>query len=131
MPTCDIHDECREQGCLSDPEHCQRAQDIRARARGNADTAAKARMNKFDRNTMPALDDRVRRDLQAQLDREFVEYQRRVRPIIQALVDLAKLDPPPPIVVSMDEARLMRLLPTDIVSLEDDGSAEPETKKGF
>ena len=50
MPTCDIHPDCQDQGCEADPDHCQRARDLRAKQRGNADEAAKARMARFDAN---------------------------------------------------------------------------------
>jgi hypothetical protein len=50
MPTCDIHDDCRDQGCTADPEHCQRARDLRAMQQGNADEAARARMAKYEAN---------------------------------------------------------------------------------
>ena len=50
MTDCDIYPLCRSQGCTADPDHCQRANDIRARRVGNADAAAQARMKKFDEN---------------------------------------------------------------------------------
>ena len=50
MPDCDIHPFCQSQGCCSDPDHCQRARDLRALRRGNADEAALARHRQFETN---------------------------------------------------------------------------------
>lgn len=51
MPAdCDIHPYCQAQGCTADPNHCQRAQDIRAIRVGNASAAARARDNQFEAN---------------------------------------------------------------------------------
>jgi hypothetical protein len=50
MVDCDIHPMCRDQGCIADPNHCQRAQDIRAIRVGNASAAARARDNQFEAN---------------------------------------------------------------------------------
>lgn len=50
MADCDLHPGCRAQGCESDPDHCLRARDLRAKRRNNADAAAQARMKKYDEN---------------------------------------------------------------------------------
>jgi hypothetical protein len=47
---CDIHPFCQDQGCNADPDHCQRAQDLRAMRKKNADEAALARHQQFERN---------------------------------------------------------------------------------
>jgi hypothetical protein len=50
MADCDIHPHCQSQGCAADPDHCQRACDLRNKRAGNAGAAALARMAQYARN---------------------------------------------------------------------------------
>ena len=44
MPDCDLHPMCQSQGCIADPMHCKRAQDIRDARVRNASLAAMNRL---------------------------------------------------------------------------------------